>query len=140
MSEVQAVCDRIVVINQGKIVADDTANNLSQSLSNDHRLLVRIDGPKDEVLKLIKTIPGVETVIVNTEIEKGVWEYRIEAGEGNDIRRELFKRLAQRNWYLLSSKSTELSLEDIFLKLTMGEELSKKDKETLKKSKKGDNK
>ena len=140
LSEVQAVCDRIVVINQGKIVADDTANNLSQSLSNDHRLLVRIDGPKDEVLKLIKTIPGVETVIVNTEIEKGVWEYRIEAGEGNDIRRELFKRLAQRNWYLLSSKSTELSLEDIFLKLTMGEELSKKDKETLKKSKKGDNK
>ena len=140
LSEVQAVCDRIVVINQGKIVADDTANNLSQSRSNDHRLLVRIDGPKDEVLKLIKTIPGVETVIVNTEIEKGVWEYRIEAGEGNDIRRELFKRLAQRNWYLLSSKSTELSLEDIFLKLTMGEELSKKDKETLKKSKKGDNK
>lgn len=141
LSEVQAVCDRIVVINQGKIVADDTANNLSQSLSNDHRLLVRIDGPKDEVLKLIKTIPGVETVIINTEVEKGVWEYRIEAGEGNDIRRELFKRLAQRNWYLLSSKSTELSLEDIFLKLTMGEELSKKDKETLnKKTKKGEDK
>lgn len=134
LSEVQAVCDRIVVINKGRIVADDTANNLSNSLSDDHRLLVRIDGPKDEVVKLIQSIPGVEQVIVNTQVENGVWEYRIEASEGNDIRRELFRRLAQRNWYLLSSRSSELSLEDIFLKLTMGEELSKKDKEKLKKA------
>lgn len=132
LSEVQAVCDRIVVINKGKIVADDTASGLSQALTADHRLLVRIDGPKDEVVKLIKSIPGVENVIVNTETEKGVWEYRIEAEEGADIRRELFRRLAQRNWYLLSSRSSELSLEDIFIKLTMGEELSKADKEKLK--------
>ena len=131
LSEVQAVCDRIVVINQGKIVADDTAQNLATSLSSDHRLLVRIDGPKDEVEALIKGISGVEKVIVNTEVEKGVWEYRIEAEENVDIRRELFKRLAQRNWYLLSSRSYELSLEDIFLKLTMGEELSSAEKSKL---------
>lgn len=68
-----------------------------------------------------------------------MWEYRIEAEEGEDIRRELFKRLAQRNWYLLSSKSYELSLEDIFLKLTMGEEISKSDREKLNKSKGGNN-
>ncbi len=131
LSEVQAVCDRIVVINQGKIVADDTAQNLATSLSSDHRLLVRIDGPKDEVEAIIKGISGVEKVIVNTEVEKGVWEYRIEAEENVDIRRELFKRLAQRNWYLLSSRSYELSLEDIFLKLTMGEELSSAEKSKL---------
>ena len=134
LSEVQAVCDRIVVINKGKIVADDTAENLSRSLSDDHRLVVRIDGPKDEVVKLMKSIPAVETVMVHTEVEKGVWEYRIEASEGSDIRRELFKRLSQRNWYLLSSRSYELSLEDIFIRLTMGEELSGKDRETLKRA------
>lgn len=137
LSEVQAVCDRIVIINKGKIVADDTANNLSQSLSSDHRLLVRIDGPKDEVVKLIRSIQGVEQVIVNTEVEKGVWEYRIEATEGVDIRRELFKRLSQRNWYLLSSKSSELSLEDIFLKLTMGEDISSNEKAKLNKKQGG---
>ena len=137
LSEVQAVCDRIVVINKGKIVADDTAQNLATSLSSDHRLLVRIDGPKNEVDELIKGIAGVEKVIINTEVEKGVWEYRIEAEENVDIRRELFKRLAARNWYLLSSRSYELSLEDIFLKLTMGEELSSADKEKL--GKKGGN-
>lgn len=134
LSEVQAVCDRIVVINKGKIVADDTASGLSKALTADHRLLVRIDGPKEEVLKLINSIPGVEKVMVNTEVEKGVWEYRIEAEEGADIRRELFRRLAQRNWFLLSSRSSELSLEDIFMKLTMGEELSKSDREKLKKT------
>lgn len=134
LSEVQAVCDRIVVINKGKIVADDTAENLSKNLSVDHRLLVRIDGPKDEVVKLIQGMAGVESVIVNTQVESGVWEYKIESEEGNDIRRELFKRLSQRNWYLMASKSSELSLEDIFLKLTMGEDLTKIDKEKLNKS------
>ncbi len=123
LSEVQAVCDRIVVINQGRIVADDTADNLSNTLSADHKLIARIDGPKDEVIKIIQTIPGVETVVADMQREKGVWEYNIEATEGTDIRRDLFKRLASRNWYLLGLKSSELSLEDIFLKLTMGESL-----------------
>lgn len=121
LSEVQAVCDRIVIINQGKIVADDTADNLSNMLSADHKLIARIDGPKDEVIKIIQTIPGVETVIADMQREKGVWEYNIEATEGTDIRRELFKRLASRNWYLLGLRTNELSLEDIFLKLTIGE-------------------
>lgn len=134
LPEVQAVCDRIVVINKGKVVADDTAENLSKNLSADHRILARIDGPKDEVVKLVQSIGGVEKVTVNTQVETGVWEYKIEAVEGTDIRRELFKRLASRNWYLLASKSSELSLEDIFLKLTMGEEISKRDKEKLNKS------
>lgn len=121
LSEVQAVCDRIVIINQGKTVADDTADNLSNMLSADHKLIARIDGPKDEVIKIIQTIPGVETVVADMQREKGVWEYNIEATEGTDIRRDLFKRLASRNWYLLGLRTNELSLEDIFLKLTIGE-------------------
>lgn len=121
LSEVQAVCDKIVVINQGKIVADDTADNLSKSLSCDHRLLARIDGPSAEVSKVIKSISGVEKVEAISEREKGVWEYTIEAVEGVDIRRELFRRMADRNWYILGLRSSELSLEDIFLKLTAGE-------------------
>lgn len=121
LSEVQAVCDKVVVINQGKIVADDTTDNLSKSLSADHKLTARVEGPRDEVLRTIKGISGVESVAADMEREKGVWEYSIEATEGIDIRRELFKRIAARNWCILGLKSSELSLEDIFLKLTMGE-------------------
>lgn len=121
LSEVQAVCDKIVVINQGKIVADDTADNLSKSLSADHKLLARIDGPRDEVIKAIKGITGVEKVTADIQREKGVYEYNIEAQEGVDIRRDLFKRMADRNWYIVGLRSSELSLEDIFLRLTAGE-------------------
>ncbi len=124
LSEVQAVCDRIVVINQGKIVADDTADNLSRELTADHKLIARIDGPKDEVIKLVETIPGVVSVVADMQREKGVWEYNIEAVEGTDIRRELNRRLMSRNWYILGLRSSELSLEDIFLKLTMGESVT----------------
>lgn len=124
LSEVQAVCDRIVVINQGKIVADDTADNLSRELTADHKLIARIDGPKDEVVKLLKTIPGVVSVVADMQRERGVWEYNIEAVEGTDIRREMNRRLMSRNWYILGLRSSELSLEDIFLRLTMGESVT----------------
>lgn len=124
LSEVQAVCDRIVVINQGKIVADDTADNLSRELTADHKLIARIDGPKDEVIKVVQSIPGVVSVVADLKREKGVWEYNIEAEEGTDIRRELNRRLMARNWYILGLRSSELSLEDIFLKLTMGESVT----------------
>ncbi|MCC8132087.1 MAG: ABC transporter ATP-binding protein [Oscillospiraceae bacterium] len=121
LSEVQAVCDRIVIINNGKIIADDTADNLSNTLTADHKLVARIDGPRDEVTKVISSIPGVVSVLADMQREKGVWEYNIEAVEGTDIRRELNRRLSQRNWYIMGLRPSELTLEDIFLRLTMGE-------------------
>ena len=121
LSEVQAVCDRIVVINQGNIVANDTEENLSRSLSQEHKLIAQIDGPSDEIIKTVSTIRGVKTIEKGKSLGESVSEYLIETDEKLDIRRELFNRIAARNWYLLGLKSSELSLEDIFLKLTMGE-------------------
>lgn len=121
LSEIQAVCDKIIIINKGKVAANDTAENLAKTISNDHRLVARIDGPKDEILKLIKGINGIIKVDADMEREHGVYDYEIESLEGIDIRRELFKRLATRSWPLIGLKTTELTLEDIFLKITMGE-------------------
>ena len=118
LSEVQAVCDRVVVINHGKVVADDTTANLSHNMSNDHRYTALIDGPENEVLKTLRGIAGMKAVQELGRRENGVHEYQIEAEEGKDIRREIFKRLAERSWPLLGLRSSELSLEDIFLKLT----------------------
>lgn len=123
LSEVQAVCDKIIVINEGKIVADDTEDNLSKKLSADHKLLVRVDGPNDGVIRTINGIKGVVSCETGIKHDGTVWEYRVEAKEGADIRRELFKRIAEKGWYILELKSSELSLEDIFLKLTMGEDI-----------------
>lgn len=118
LPEVQAVCDRVIVINKGKIVADDTEENLSHNLSNDFRYIARIEGPEDEVTKILTSISGMKEVDSYGQKENGVFEYSLEAEPGTDIRRELFNRLADRNYPLLGLKTTELTLEDIFLRLT----------------------
>ena len=123
LSEVQAVCDKIVVINEGKIVADDTEDNLSKTLANENRIAVKIEGEKDKVVAEITAIEGVENYSAYIA-DKGVWEYKIETKEGTDIRRKLFDLAVKNGWYILEMKSSELSLEDIFLKLTMGEKVT----------------
>ena len=119
LPEIEAVCDRIVVIHNGKIVANDTAEALSAKVSEDRRLLVSIAGPQKEVAELIAGIIGVEKVTDLGSKGVGVYEYAIEAADGVDIRRDLFTRLAQKEWPLLASKSQALSLEDIFINLTI---------------------
>lgn len=121
LSEVQAVCDKIVVINQGKIVADDTEENLSRNLVNNNKISVKIDGPSSEAEKVISSISDVKTVELTSKETDDFCEFSIESNEGVDIRRELFKRIAERNWCIMELKTSDMSLEDIFLKLTVGE-------------------
>ena len=121
LPEVQAVCDRIVVIDKGKLVANDTAENLSRNLSADHKLTVQIEGSDKDVKPLLEQIPDMVEVHVNREVEKRVFEYELNAKEGADIRREVFKRMAARNMPILLMRSSELTLEEIFLKLTTGD-------------------
>ena len=117
LPEVQAVCERVIVINRGKLVADDTPDNLSRSMSTDHKLLLRVDGPEEEVYRLLSKIPGMLEVAKLGVREDGVYDFSVEAKKGEDIRREIFKRLAERSWPILSMRSSELTLEDIFLQL-----------------------
>lgn len=121
LSEVQAVCDKIVVIDKGKLVANDTTENLSHNLSADHKLTVQIEGPTKEVKSLLEQIPQMVEVHLNRTIDKTIGEYELNAQEGCDIRREVFKRMAARNYPILLMRSSELTLEEIFLKLTTGD-------------------
>ncbi|CDA73329.1 putative uncharacterized protein [Ruminococcus sp. CAG:579] len=120
LSEVQAVCDKIIVINEGRIVADDTETNLSDKLTGSHILTAKIEGEYESVAKKVLAIEGVEVCRQVNENE-GVIEYRIETEEGRDIRRELFNAMAENSTPILELRSAELSLEDIFLRLTIGE-------------------
>lgn len=123
LSEVQAVCDKIIVINEGKVVANDTEEHLSQKLSGEHKLIAKIQGDKDKIVRAMQGIKGVEKVICDASHKDGVNDIRIEAKEGVDIRRDVFETVVKNGWYMLELKTSELSLEDIFLKLTMGEAL-----------------
>ena len=132
LSEIQAVCDRVIIINNGQIAADDTTENLTKNISTDHKLIARIEGPREEILKTIKGISGVISVVADMEREKGVYEYEIETKEKADIRRDLFKRVADRNWIILGLKTSEMTLEDIFLKITMGDNIVVPDSEEVR--------
>lgn len=118
LPEIQAVCDRVIVISQGKLVADDTTANLSKNMSEDRYYTIQVDGPPLEVVKTLESIHGMVKVVMLGKREETVYEYTVEAEEDVDIRRELFKRLAERHWPLMGMRSSELTLEDIFLQLT----------------------
>lgn len=143
LPEVQAVCDRIVVIAHGNVVANDRTDVLAKNLSSDHRLIIRTEGKSEEVTKLLETIPGMDRVRVNREAEPGVFEYYLEAAEGKDLRREVSRKLSSRNFPVLMMKSGELTLEEIFLKLTTGDHygnVEKYEKSLDEKAKGGDKK
>jgi ABC-2 type transport system ATP-binding protein len=118
LPEIQAVADRILVVNRGKLVADGTPFELEHSMSAEHHLTVRMEGAQAEVEKALKNMKFVESVRNFGEKEPGVWEYEIQVKEGEDLRRPLFALAAKRNWPVLSMTSSDLSLEDVFLRLT----------------------
>ena len=118
LPEVQATCDRVIVINKGSIVADDTPENLSKKLTGEHKLVVRIDGREQEVYSTLRAIDGMIAVTKDGEKEPGVYEYTIEAKPDMDIRRPLFRAMAKRDFPILAIRNAELTLEDIFLQLT----------------------
>ena len=123
LSEIQAVCDRIIIINHGIVAAHDTTDNLAHNISADHRIIARIEGPRDEIVKALRNIVGLKYCRADMEREKGVYEYELEAEPDKDIRRDIFDIVSENNWRILAMRSAEMTLEDVFLKITMGEGL-----------------
>ncbi|HNV30176.1 MAG TPA: gliding motility-associated ABC transporter ATP-binding subunit GldA [Cyclobacteriaceae bacterium] len=110
MQEVQAICDRVIVINQGEIVADDKVANLLKRQSHVY-VVVEFEGEVNESELL--ALDGVESV---TSMQKGL--YRLAAREGSDLRPEVFRLAADRNLSLIGLRQEENSLEEIFRSLT----------------------
>lgn len=121
LPEIQAVCDRIIIINKGVVVANDTTDNLSKNITTDHRLTLRVEGKKDEIIKALRNIEGIKYVRADMEREPGVFEYGLEAAAGMDIRREVNRILRENDWPILMMRASDMTLEDIFLKITMGD-------------------
>ena len=118
LSEIQAVCERVIIINRGQIIADDTPNNLSKKLSKDHSLLVRVQAEEKEMYKALNAISGVKSVNCLGSKEEGTYDFVIVPEENEDIRAVVYKKIVERGKTLLSLESNELSLEQIFLRLT----------------------
>ena len=111
----------MIIINSGKLVADGATDRLAHDLSTDHRIVCRIAGPENEVLHAIRALDKVVDVTSMGEKEPGVFEYTVEAGLDQDIRRDLFALLTRKGWPLMASRNTDLTLEEVFLRLTSGD-------------------
>ena len=118
LQEVSAICERVLVINNGQIVADDKPDNLSALITGDRKLVVRVAGPKDTVRHILRSVEGVQFADVTVQSEKGSYDFLVEAKPNVDIRKPMFTALAKAGYPILQLKSMDLSLEDIFIKLT----------------------
>ena len=115
LQEVQAVCDRIVIIHKGHIVADEKTENITRVVSGNRRFNAKICGPQNQVLSTLRDLSGVTYAEALAERDGDAVTYMIETAPGADVRKKLFYTLAERGWALVGLEALGMSLEDIFL-------------------------
>jgi gliding motility-associated transport system ATP-binding protein len=121
LSEVQAACNRVIIINRGKIVADGPIEDLQRSLHGGEKILIEVEIPTvqsfDMVSLQVKSIPAVENVSLIDE-RNGTKKLSVETSSAVDVRRDLFTLCLNKGWTLLEMHRVQTSLEDIFRQLT----------------------
>jgi len=118
LPEVEAICERVLVINKGKIIADDAPQNLAANVAGEHKLALRIAGPKNSVISVLRGIDGVRAVTPLADREKGASDLLVESLPAIDIRKPMFNALAKAGYPILMMRPQDMSLEDIFMSLT----------------------
>lgn len=116
LSEAQQVCDRVLIINKGEIVVEDTPERLQAGLTGGQRVSVRVQGDGDGLEKMISAISGVDKV---SSAHEGALE--VECSPGKDIRPVIARNVIKAGFDLIELKTIDLSLEDIFIQLTRDE-------------------
>ena len=113
LPEVSVICERVVIIDHGKIIAEDKIENLSAMVTGSRRVRMEVEGPTKKVADAIRSIKGVTRVSYQDS------RYLVEYPASQDLRSKLSEAVVQGGFTLLSIESAEMSLEDVFLKLTM---------------------
>jgi ABC-2 type transport system ATP-binding protein len=125
LPEVSAVCKRVLIINQGVIVADDTPDNLAKRLLGGSHILLRLDAAREAAAEVLAKVPGAIGQDFRESQESGTVEVVLEAAPDTDIRRDIFRTLAAANIPILMMRAQDMSLEEIFLHVTTEEEAAK---------------
>ena len=117
LAEVQAVCERVIIINKGKIIANERTEDLTKAIEDGYHYKVKICGPAAEVESSLKKVNGVKKVVATGERELDAYTYLVESDRGVDARKPIFTLCAQKNWAILGMVPTDTDLESIFIKL-----------------------
>jgi len=118
LPEVQAVCERVVIINKGVIAAIDTPEGLSHKMAKTSKVQLSAEGPAREIIHKLRLIPGVRNAEVVIEKENGITVFEVENDPDNDVRKQIFFEMARNSWPMIEMKSMDPTLEDIFLQVT----------------------
>jgi ABC-2 type transport system ATP-binding protein len=117
---VSQTCDRVVIINKGRVVAVDTPGNLTARLRGSETQYLQVDAGATDAAAALGRLPGV-TRVVESDRRDGVVGYEVESERGHDVRSELARAVVTSGWGLLELRPMRMSLEDIFLSLTTDE-------------------
>jgi ABC-2 type transport system ATP-binding protein len=118
LPEVSAVCERVVIINKGRISAIDTPENLSKGMDANSRYAVAIAGPENSIKDILKGIHGVNKVESTSTKDSDISSFVIESAREADIRKPMFFELAKAGYPIMELKTMDMSLEDVFLQIT----------------------
>ena len=121
LPEVSMVCEGVIIINRGRVVASGPLDRLMQELSPVTRIQVQIEGPAELVAQSLRALPGVQRVEARGVVD-GTGTFVLEADRARDVRREVAQLAAQQRWGLLELRALDLSLEDVFIRIVAGEE------------------
>lgn len=127
LSEVRAVCDYVLIISHGKLVASDTPDNLERLAAGSNSLLMKVKGEKDTIRKNLETIEGVTGVEMSCDTDEELWKTKISIEENVDIRENVFYAMVKADCPIYEMQVKRVSLEDVFLELTEGEKKSSAD-------------
>ena len=122
LPEVSMTCNRVVIINQGKVVAMDTPEGLGRQMKGAERVSMTVDGPMEAVREKLQSIDGVLSVQVKNEPEGTQALYTVECKLDSDLRRVLAAAVVSQGWGLLDLRGISMSLEDVFINLITKEQ------------------
>lgn len=121
LSEVEATCDRVVIINRGRIVADGSTEEITRSTAEDYSINLLLRGaPGDEAKELLGGIAGVDSVDVS--VKDGMTRIRLSCMTDEDLREQVYSRVKAKDWALLELIRESKSFESIFSDLTQEKE------------------
>lgn len=118
LSEVSAVCDHVLIIDKGRLVASDSPENLSKLMAGDNSLELTIKGREEDIRKAFDMVENVQEVIYHDSLVKGACDVTVKVSGEQDIRENIFFALAEMKCPILKMQSGNMSLEEVFLKLT----------------------
>ena len=117
LSEVSQICEKVIIINKGKIIAIDTPKNLEEKVKNKNQITVTVEDKQDKINEVTKEIEGIKEIKLVKDNEDGTKEYAIISEENEDVRKEIFEKYAKNNITIFELKKNEATLEDAFMKL-----------------------